>query len=194
MGAFGLFERLLLHVLGDDDRRRAAARNGEADGAVDDVRQLCRMRDLLNELGDVGEHPVEVELLLVARAAHRRLGLAADGEERRVVRFGVVKAGDQMRRARSAGREANPELAREFGVADSHEGTHFLVPRLDEIDASVALDGTDGAVDAVARIAEDPFDSPAFQAFDKEIRGLHVVNNAARTSTLPTIATLAGRR
>ena len=132
--ALGRLERLFLHVLGNDDHRRRAARDRQADRAVDHVRQLRRMADLLHIFGDVGEHPVEVELLLVARAADGRSGLAADGEHRHVVELGVVEPGDEVGRARAAGREAHAELAGELGVRHRHERRHLLVPRLDEVD------------------------------------------------------------
>ena len=131
------------------------------------------LRDLLNIFGDVGEHAVEVQLLLVAAAAHGRFGLAADGEHRHVVELGVVEAGDQVGGARTAGREADAELAGEFCMRDGHEGAHFLVARLDEVDLAVALKGADHAVDAVAGIAVDPFDAPGLQSFDEEVRCLH---------------------
>ena len=65
--------------------RRPATGERKADRAVDHVGKLRRVRDLLNIFGDVREHAVEVQLLLVAAAAHRRFRLAADGEDRHMV-------------------------------------------------------------------------------------------------------------
>ena len=104
------FERLLLHVLGDHDCRRCASRQRQPHRAVDHVRQLRRPADLLHILGDVGEQPVEVQLLLIARAAHGRLRLAANRKHRHVVRPRIVKTGDEVRCAGTAGCEADPEL------------------------------------------------------------------------------------
>ena len=163
MRALGRFERLLLNVLGDDDHRRAAAREREPDRAVDHVRELRRVGDLLNIFGDVGEHSVEVELLLVACAADRRLGLPANRQHRHVVELGVVEAGDQVGGAGAARCEAHAELAGEFRVGDGHERAHFLVARLDEVDSAVTLKRSDDTVDAIARVAEDPRDAPGLQ-------------------------------
>ena len=70
--ALGCFEGLLLHVLGKDDCAGPAARDRQPDRAVDDVRKLRRSRDLLHIFGDVREHTVEIELLLIACAADGR--------------------------------------------------------------------------------------------------------------------------
>jgi len=92
------------------------------------------MAYFLNIFGDVGEHAVEVELLLIAAAAHGRLGLAADRKHWHMVELRIVKTGDEVRRARAPGRQAHAKLAGELGMGDGHERGHFLVPRLDEID------------------------------------------------------------
>ena len=67
----------------------------------------------------------------------------------------IVKAGEQMRCAGTGSRDADAELAGEFGVGRGHEGGHFLVPRLDELDLAVgAVERPEHAVDPVAGIAE----------------------------------------
>ena len=141
--------------------RRASARRI---AAVDHVRKLRRVRDLLNIFRDIREHAVEVQLLLVAAAAHRRFRLPADGEDRHMVEFGVVEAGDQVGGARTASCEADAQLARELCVGHGHEGAHLLVARLDEVDLAIALDGADHAVDAVSGIAVDSPDLLSVQA------------------------------
>ena len=73
----------------------------------------------------------------------------------------------------TAGCEADAELARELRMGHGHEGGHLLVPRLDEVDLAIALQGADHAVDAVAGIAVDPFHAPRLEAFDEEVRCLH---------------------
>ena len=50
MNAPWLLERLFLNVLGNDDDRWAAPSNRKADGAIDHVRKLGRVRDLFAEL------------------------------------------------------------------------------------------------------------------------------------------------
>ena len=84
----------------------------------------------LNRLG-------EIDFLLVMAADRGARLLAGDRENRHVIEPGVVKPGDQMRRAGPGGRDADAELAGELGVGRGHEGRHFLVPRLDELDFPV---------------------------------------------------------
>ena len=75
-----------------------------------------------------------------------------------------------MRRARTGGREADAELARELGVGARHEGRHLLVARLDELDLAVRpIQRLDDAVDAVAGVAEDLAHAPRVKALDDEI-------------------------
>src|SRR6185437_13022468 len=51
-----------------------------------------------------------------------------------------------------------------------HEGRHFLVPYLDELDFSVgAVQRAEDAVDAVPGVAVDAPDTPLVQALDKKI-------------------------
>ena len=104
VGAPWRFVRLLLDVLGEDDHGGRAARHREPHRAVDDMGELRGMADFLDVGCDVGEHPVEVEFLLVARAAHRRFGLPANGEHRHMVEGSVVEPGQEVRCARAAGR------------------------------------------------------------------------------------------
>ena len=87
--------------------------------------------------------------------------------------LGVVEAGDQVGGSRTAGCEADAELARELCMRHGHEGAHLLVARLDEVDLAIALDGADHAVDAVSGIAVDPFHAPRLEAFDEKVRCLH---------------------
>jgi hypothetical protein len=58
-------------------------------------------------------------------------------------------------------------------MGDRHERGHFLVPRLDEVDAPLTLQGADYTVDAITRVAEDPFDAPGFQSFHEKVGCFH---------------------
>ena len=131
------------------------------------------MTDFLNIFGDIGEHPVEVELLLIASAPHGRLGLPANRQYWYVVSPGIVKTGDQVGGTGSASGQAYAQFAGELGMRNGHERAHLLVARLDEVDPAIALEGADDAVDAIARIAEDAPYTPSLQSFDKEVRCLH---------------------
>ena len=148
------------------------------------MRKLRRSRDLLHIFGDVHERSVEIELLLITRPADGCRALPANCEHRHVVLVRIVEAGDEVGRSGSAGGQTDAELAGELGIGDRHEGRHFLVPRLDEIDSAVMLKRTDDAVDAVAGVAEDPFDAPGLQPFDKEFCCVHDDDNAATARML----------
>jgi hypothetical protein len=63
------------------------------------------------------------------------LSLACDRGHGQVIEGGSLETGEQMRGARTAGRQANSELGREFGVGSRHERRHFCVPYLEERDA-----------------------------------------------------------
>src|SRR4051794_1128074 len=75
-----------------------------------------------------------------------------------------------MRGAGSRGRDADAELAREFGIGRGHEGRHFLVARLDERDLILlAPQRAEHSVDAVTGVAEYLRDAPGQQALDDKI-------------------------
>ncbi len=169
---------LLLDILGKYNHRDRASCGRDPDCPIDDVTKLRRAGHLLDELGDVREHAVEVQLLLVAGAADRGFRLPRDCEHGHVVELRVVQAGDEMGRPRPAGRQADAELAGELGMGHGHECRHFLVARLDELDLAVTLERADHAVDSVAGIAVDAPDAPALQPVNQEIAGVHEVPNA----------------
>ena len=63
-----------------------------------------------------------------------------------------------------------PRSPVEFGVGGSHEGRHFFVPCLDELDFPVgAVERTEHTIDAVARVAEHVPHIPLMQALDKKV-------------------------
>jgi hypothetical protein len=87
-----------------------------------------------------------------------------------VVAFGVVKSGDEMRGARPAGRQADPQFAGEFGVGGSHERRHLFMPDLDEVDHPFgALQGAEDAIDAVAGVTENAAHAPFMKSMDEEV-------------------------
>ena len=134
---------------------------------------LGRCRGLLREAGDVREHAVEIEFLLVAGAPDGCFGLAAYRQHGRMIQLGIIQACDQVGGARPAGRQTDAEFAGELGVGNGHEGRHLLMPNLNEFDLVGPLQGSDHAVDAVARISVDPANSPVVQAFNDEITDFH---------------------
>lgn len=160
----------VLQIAGEDEDADSVLRHGDANPPVHHVAHLGGDLGLLHVIGHVGEHPVEVELLLVVRAASRPGGLADDGQHRRMVELGVVEAGDEVRRAGAPGREADADLAGELRVGAGHERRHLLVAHLDELDLSLsALESAEHAVDAIARVAENPPYAPGVQPLHDEI-------------------------
>ena len=115
--------------------------------------QLGRGFDLLHVVAHVGEDPIQVQFLLVARAARGDLGLSHDGKHGNVIEFGVVQPREHVSRAGTAGRQAHPEFTRRLRVADRHECGHLLVADLDELDTMPVflgpLQSAEHAVDAI---------------------------------------------
>src|SRR6185312_4953764 len=71
--------------------------------------------------------------------------------------------------ARPAGCQADTNFACQLGVTAGHEGSFFLMPRLDEIDLVLAAQRRTDAVDAVTRIAEQAPHTPHRKALEQEI-------------------------
>jgi len=190
----------ILHVLRQDDRAHLVARDRDADRAIGHVARLRRGGDFLDIARDVGEQPVEVEFLLIARTAHGRLRLSGDREHRHVIEPRVVEPGDEMRRARPAGRKADAEFAGEFGMRRGHECGHLFVPHLDEFDSGAVLlrplERAEHAVDAVAGIAVDSADAPAFEPLDEKVAGhpRHIRSSAFRVARRARRAALSSVR
>src|SRR5690349_13108974 len=95
---------------------------------------LCRRGGFLCKESHTREHAVEIKLLLVAGAPNRCLSLSADCQNGRMVQFGVIQTGKQVRSARTPGRQTDSDLTGELGVGDSHESRHLLVADLNEVD------------------------------------------------------------
>ena len=156
-------------VVGHDGDGHTVAGLGEAHAAVDDHRHLLGLGRLLHVLRHIGEHAVQVDLLLVVGAAHRAPCPAGDGEHRLVIRLGVIEPGDHVGRAGTAGGQAHAGLSGELGVGRGHERRHLLVANLDEVELVAGfLQTLQHAVDAVAGVTEDRVDPPSFQALDEE--------------------------
>ena len=143
----------------------------DAHGAVHEMTNLGGRRSLLHECAsDIFQRAGEIDLLLIMAAdRHSRL-LSRDGQDRHVVETRIVKSGDQMRMRPGPVCDADAEFAGEFGVGRSHESSHFLMARLDELDLAFGpLQGAEYAVDAVPRITKDFSDAPRMEAFHQEV-------------------------
>ena len=161
----------LLYVLGEDDAGHGPLRARDAEGAVDEVAYLRRLRRKVHVLaGDVLEQRDQVDLLLVVPAHRDAVLLAHDRDDRLVVHLRVVEAVEKVDRAGARGCDADADLARELRVRARHERAQLLVARLDELDAPrVAAEGAHQAVDAVAGVREDALDPPLCHSLDDEV-------------------------
>ena len=171
MGAGRIVVGHVLQVVGKDQCGHLALANGGAHGTVCQVAHLRGHGGLLHEsAGYVLEHRDQVDLLLVMRAKRRARLLAHNGQHRHMIQLGIVKPGQQVRGAGAGGGKAYAQLAGELGVGRGHEGGHFLVPRLHELDVPLTpLQRAQKPVDAVARIAEDAGHAPRLEPLPEEI-------------------------
>jgi hypothetical protein len=118
---------------------------------------LRRRRGLYDESArHVLEQARKIDFLLIMGAERGARLLASNGKDRHVVEPRIVKAGDQMRGTGPGSRNADTQFTGEFRMGRGHEGRHFLMPRLNELDLALgALQRAENAIDAVARVAED---------------------------------------
>jgi hypothetical protein len=91
-----------------------------------------------------------------------------------MIQLAVVQARDEVGRAGAPGRQAHSKFSCKFGMRNRHEGGHFFMPNLDELDVGRPLQRADHTVDAVARITVDAANAPGVQPFDDEITDLHL--------------------
>lgn len=166
---------LFLQVDGEGDVRNAMPGDGRSARQIGHVLNVCRSHHAGVVDADVLEQLVEFDVLLGVRGKEVVIVHAGDRENRLAVALCVVEAVEQMDAAGTGGSEADPEFAGELGPRAGHEGGGFLVPDLDEADAVLTLaERFHDAVDAIARDAEDHFDSPIEQAFHEYVsRGFH---------------------
>jgi hypothetical protein len=160
-----------LDVVGKDHHRHAASAAGKAHGTVDEVARLGGCGADLHVGRNVLHQGGEIDLLLIVAAQCGARLLADDRHDGLMVELGVVQPVQQMDGAGAGGRETDADLAGEPGVAAGHERGFLLVPHLHEVDAIVlhAAERRQDAVDAVARVAEQPPDTPLLKASKNEV-------------------------
>ena len=105
-GTLGRRRRQFLDVFGDADVGDAAAREGGADGLIDDVGEVGRPHHALAVDGHVHEQLDEVHVLLVVRVDQVGEGVPRDRQHRLAVALRVVEAVEQVN-------SAGPEVARQ---------------------------------------------------------------------------------
>src|SRR5260221_11393443 len=74
----------------------------------------------------------QIDFLLILRSDQVMVGLASQGEDRRVIHLRVVQAVQQMDRPWSGRRETDAQAAGVLRVTAVLEGTGFLVPHRTE--------------------------------------------------------------
>ena len=156
---------LRLHVVGDDDAGDRSLGQGDAHGAVDDVADLGRIVDHLEEgAGDVLEEGRQIDFLLVAAAPRHLRDIADDRDNRLVIEARVVEAIEQVDGAGSLGGEADADLAGELGMGAGHQAGVLFMAHLDE-DGIIAgaIERTEDPVDAVTGIAVEALHTPRLQ-------------------------------
>ncbi len=162
-----------LHVVGEHDDRRLLPEHRGAERRVDDDTDRVRRGDGLHVAGDVGEHALEVRLLLGERPDRCQALLPDDRDDRLVVHLRVVQAVEQVERAGARGRDADPDLAGELRVRGRHQRGDLLVRRADVLELAFAAVGLAERpverADPVARVAEDARDAPCLDAVDDEV-------------------------
>src|SRR3954453_16602740 len=177
----------VLQIVWEDKRRHHALAKRNAHSAIDEMANLRRRRRLLHKgAGNILEHALQVEFLLVVPAKRIARLLTGDRQNRHVIHARVIKPGHEMRCARSRRRHAYADLSGKFGVSRRHECRHFLMADLNEIEAIAGtVQRAEQAVDAVTGIAEDRSYAPLAHAFPKEI-----ANGPAHVCSQKTCATL----
>jgi hypothetical protein len=128
--AFG--ERLLLHVVGDRQMRDAAAGQRRTAGERRHVLHMRGIRHVCVEHRDIVEDAHQIDVLLCEGRNEIVILHAGDREDRSLVEFRVVQAGEKMPATRTRRAKADAEPARPLGVRACHEGCGFLVPDLNE--------------------------------------------------------------
>ena len=155
-----------LQVVRQDDAGYRPLCMRDPHGAIDQMAHLLGDAGHADKLaGNVLEKVLQVDLLLIRSAESRARLLADQRNHRHMVELGVVKAIQQMNRARTGRRVAKAHLARELGVRRRHKGRHLLVADLDVFHKILGLlQGYIQAADAVARITVDPLEPPFRQS------------------------------
>ena len=168
--AFGIFQRLFLHVRGNGDVRDGVLRAGDATGQRHRVLDVRRAHDARAVGRDVGEQLRQVDVLLREGVDEIVVRQPRDRDHGGLVELGVVQAVEQVHAAGTGGREAAADAPGPLGVRAGHERGGFLVAHLDETDLTVALaDGLHDAVDAITRQAKDGVHAPGHEAVDQYV-------------------------
>ena len=174
-GAWGANSKIegrcrLLSILGDVDEHGAGpAGGGDLEGEPNRRRDIFRSCDEEVVLRDRQSDAGDVHFLKGIGAEHLGGNLAGDGDDGHGVKHGGGDAGDEVRRAGSAGRHAYADASGCAGVAIGHVRRALLVPHQHVPDGKLTqrvVDGQDGA----AGITEDFADAFSFERCPHDLR------------------------
>ena len=162
---------LRLHrVLGHVDQHRAGtAGRGDVERLGDGPRDVGGVGDQEVVLGDRHRDAADVGLLEGVGADRGAGDLAGDRDHRHRVHVGVGDRGDQVGRARPAGRHADADLAGGAGVALGRVAGALLVPDQDVPDLDRVVERVVRREDRAARDAEDVLGARALQGLDQAL-------------------------
>ncbi len=162
---------LPLHrVLGHVDQHRAgAAGRGDVERLGDRARDLGGVGDQEVVLRDRHRDAADVGLLEGVGADRRAGDLAGDRDHRDRVHVGVRDRRDEVRRAGTAGRHADADLAGRRGVALGGVARALLVPDQDVPDLDRVVERVVRREDRAARDAEDVLGARALQGPDQAL-------------------------
>src|SRR5207248_5347267 len=161
----------VLHIFGKNDTGDRTLGFSDAHCTVNQVAYLYRIHSCVDILAcDIFEQRLEVNLLLVVAANGRARRLANNRHNGLMIHFGIVQTIEQVNCARSRGRQADTDLSCKLGVSGCHERCHLFMAHLHKLEqVFIALQAAQDAVNAVARIAIDAFNTPRRKAFQQKI-------------------------
>src|SRR5207248_6598454 len=117
LAALLLFDFFFLQVHRNGDVGDAAIGERGAAGEIHDVFHVGGAHDAFVEDGDIHKKLVEGDILLGEGADEVVILQSGNGQHRRLVELGVVKAIEQVNAARAGGGQANSEFAGQLGVS-----------------------------------------------------------------------------
>jgi hypothetical protein len=165
-----------LHVLRDiDDDRARAAGLGNAEGLVDDAREIVDVLDQPVVLGAGARDADRIAFLEGIRADERGRNLTGEADERDGIHQRVLQGRDGIGRARAGGDEHDADLAGGAGVPFGHVAGALLVAHEDVLDVVLLEDLVIDRQDGAARIAENMFYAVVSQRLQDNFGARHLV-------------------
>ena len=96
MRVLRLLPGLILKIFGQDQHRHAIIRFRDSHAAIHQMTQLRGRRRLLNKARHIAEDAIQIQFLLIGRAAGGRFRLACNRDNRHMIHLRVIQASQQM--------------------------------------------------------------------------------------------------